>query len=42
MKKNGIEDAIKLMLKNKISSFSETADALDMPPSGVEAIANRL
>lgn len=38
----GIEDAIKLMLKKKISSLSEIVDDLDMPPSEVEAIANRL
>lgn len=30
--KNGMEDAIKLMLKKKISSLSEIADAFDMPP----------
>ena len=29
--KNGMEDAIKLMLKKKISSLSETADAFDIP-----------
>ena len=29
--KKGMEDAIKLMLKKKISSLSETADAFDMP-----------
>lgn len=37
-----MEDAIKLMLKKKISSLSEIVDDLDMPPSEVEAIANRL
>lgn len=31
MKKNGMKDAIKLMLKKKISSLSEIADAFDMP-----------
>ena len=30
--KNGMEDAIKLMLKKKISRLSEIADAFDMPP----------
>lgn len=40
--KKGMEDAIKLMLKNKISRLSEIADAFDMSPSEVEAIANRL
>ena len=29
--KKGMEDAIKLMLKKKISSLSEIADAFDMP-----------
>ena len=41
-RKEGMENAIRVMLKNKISTLSEIANAFDMSISEVEAIANRL